>query len=343
MKRIPMQQLIDFGTELLQKRGVPEENARYMSEIVVTTEAFRQSTHGLVQFKALLGALNDSVDPAAEPKVVNETAAGALVDGNHSIGNLAMKLAKTLAVAKARDQGVGFVAVRDSQWIGAVGIHMISIAEEGLLGLAYAQTNTCKDCAPVGGYDARFSTNPLAIAFPGKSAPVVADFSTATMSMGAAMGMVAEGESADVPRFIDKEGNATTDASVMTDDGTLMFMGLETDGHKGYALSLFVEALVAMSGGSANNPEKETTQSFGLLVLDPAAFGGASYYTQEVSRFLDHVKSSRIRPGAKEIRLPGERGFNALEDCRANGVPLDDAKLEMLRTLAGDVGIEPPV
>lgn len=339
MIRVPMERLVRFGVDFLSKRGVPEKNAGYLSEIIVTTEAFRQSTHGLVQFKALAGVLGTSVDPTAEPTVVRETTAGALVDGNRSVGNLAMKLAKELAVARAREHGVGFVAVRNSQWIGAVGMHLISVAEEGLLAWAYAHTNNCKDCAPVGGYDARFSTNPLAVAFPGTTYPVLADFSTATMSMGAAGDMIAKQEKASTARFIDNQGHPTTDPAVMETGGTLMFMGGDVDGHKGYALSLFVEALVVMSGASANNPEEEPRQSFGLLVLDPAAFGGTEFYEREMARFIDHVKSSRTRPGVREIRLPGERGFAALADCRVNGVPLDNGKLDMLNGIADENGI----
>jgi len=334
-----MDRLVEFGVEFMTKRGVPEESASYLSKTIVETEAFRQTTHGLAQFQAIHSSLGKTIDPEAVPTVVHQRGATALVDGDRCFGNLAMRLAKTLAVKMARAQGIGFVAVRNSAWVGALGVHLISIAREGMLVQACAQTNTCKDCAPFGGSDARFSTNPVALAFPTATDPVVADFSTAAMSMSAANALVTRKQKTATHRFIDSAGNPSDDASVIRNGGTLMFMGGDTEGHKGYALSLFNEALTVLAGGSANNPEAESHQAFSIMVLSPAAFAGAEYYSNEMSRFIRHLKSSRVRPGFEAVRLPGERGFAALADCEANGIPLDDVKLEMLLKIAEENGI----
>lgn len=335
-----MDRLIKFGVAFMAKRGVPEDRALYVSRLVVETEAFRQTTHGLVQYAAIDKALGKTIDPKAEPTIISKRGATALLDGARSIGSLAAKLAQEVGVELARAHGTGFVAVRNTAWVGALGMYLIPIAETGLLCQAWAQTNTCKDCAPYGGIDARFSTNPIALAFPTDGNPILADFSTATMSMGGARALINEGKKTPTSRFLDNRGNSGNDPSVMDQEGTLMFMGGDTDGHKGYALSLFNEALTVMAGGSANNPEAQSCQSFSLMVLDPAAFGGSEYFSKEMQRFLSYLKSSRVRPQVKEVRLPGERGFAALADCRIHGVPLDDGKLAMLRKLADKNGIE---
>ncbi len=48
----------------------------------------------------------------------------------------------------------------------------------------------------------------------------------------------------------------------------------------------------------------------------------------------------RVRAGFKKIRLPGERGFAALKNCKLRGVPPDDNKLQILKEIADDNGIE---
>ena len=341
MRRIPMPDLIDFGARLLAKQGVPQASAEHLSRIVVETEAFRQSTHGLVQFDAMCDQIGDKIDPEAEPILARDRGSTALIDGNRAFGNLAMKLAAEQGVKKARDHGVGFVAVRNSEWVGALGPHLIPIAEAGMLGMAWAQSSGCKDCAPVGGIDPRFSTNPIALTFPTDGDLVLADFSTATMSLGAAKALGQKGERTATPRFLDREGNLSDDPGVMDDGGSLLFAGGDVDGHKAYALSLFIEALTVLAGGSANNPEVPAHQSFALLVLDPFGFAGADHYAKEMQRFVAHMRSSRVRPGFPAIRLPGERGFQALRDARQNGVPLDEGKLAMLRRLADDAGVDP--
>ena len=342
MPRIPMNELIEFGVSFMTKRGVPEDRARAVSEIVVETEAFRQSSHGIVQYQGISRTLGKEIDPQAEPKIVRDHGATATLDGDRSLGNLSMKLARELVVKKARQFGVGFVGVRNTAWIGGLGMHIVSIARQGLLATAWAQTNTCLDCAPYGGIDARFSTNPIAIAFPTSGDPVVADFSTATMSMGGAHSLIKQGRKTETQRFIDSAGRLTDDPSVLKEGGTLMFAGGDVDGHKFYALSLFIEALTVLAGGSANNPDMPSHQSFSVMALDQTAFAGGESYMDEMQRFVTYLKSARARPGFEQVRLPGQRGFAALEDCRAHGVPLDETKLQMLRSIAKDNGLDAP-
>ena len=78
----------------MTKRSVSEENSRYLSEIIVETEAFRQATHGLVQFKVISDGLGKQIDAKAEPKIVRDSSAMALLDGNGCFGNLAVRAAK---------------------------------------------------------------------------------------------------------------------------------------------------------------------------------------------------------------------------------------------------------
>jgi len=334
MRRIPWDALVDFAVGFFTRKGVAETNARYMAEIAVSTEAFGEHTHGLVILPHLDGLIGGQVDPRAEPRVVREAGAAALVEAEGTFGQLAMRLASDLARRKAREQGVALVAVRNATWLGALGVYLIPLAEQGFLAQIWAQTSTCKDCAPVGGIDPTFSTNPIALAFPGDRHPVVADFSTASVSMGKAMQLIRERRKAPARVFLDKQGFPSDDPHVMQDGGSILFMGGEVTGHKGYALSLWCEVMAVLAGGSANNPDVPTRQNFGLLVADRQAFAGAEYYDREMKRFLARVRSSRPRPGVEAIRLPGERGFRSLHDAREKGVPVEDHVLARLHDLA---------
>ena len=58
-----------------------------------------------------------------------------------------------------------------------------------------------------------------------------------------------------------------------------------------------------------------------------------------MTRFLAHMKTSRLRPGYDAIRLPGERGCKALRDAEANGIPLDETAIKQLEDIAERNGI----
>lgn len=343
--RIPMKSLVEFGVRLLKARRVPEQRAEKISAHIIETEAFRQSTHGLVQFGSILSGIDrGSIHPESEPSIVSDSGAIALIDGSQCIPILSMHKAREIAVSKAREYGIATIMVRKSGWVAALCTHLIPVAQEGFLVSAWAQSSSCLDCAPFGGIDPCFSTNPIAMAFPTPDGnPVVADFSTSTLSMGATGLMVKKKKQSRTPRFLDENGRPVCDPTVVKHGGSMMFAGGETEGYKGYALSLFNEALAITAGGNANNPDMPGHQNFGLTVINPDSFAGKDYYLPEMKRFMARVRSSRPRDGVEHIRFPGERGFQALEDSRMKGVTLDEEKIKMLKKLAADYGVESPI
>ncbi|MBL8025451.1 MAG: Ldh family oxidoreductase [Fibrobacteres bacterium] len=340
MKRVPIKDLVRFGCRLLEKKGMPHSSAQLLAEFIVETEAFRATTHGLGQLAYLVGSLGESLDPKKKVKVIRDKGAMVLLEGEKVPGILCMKELEVKLLKKVKSQGVAFGAVRGTTWVGSLGSHLVPYSKAGYLAMAWAQTSACKDCAPLGGIDARFSTNPIAVAFPTAKVPMLADFSTASYSMAAVRGMINRGEKSSIPRFIDSTGTPTCDPSVLDKGGSIMFTGLDLEGHKFYGLSLFIEAMTAMAGGSANHPDRPSRQSAMVMVLNPSFFGGATYYMKEIKRFVDHVKKARVRKGFDAIRLPGERGFAALNEAKKRGVPLDNSKLAMLEKMAKEYNIE---
>lgn len=339
MRRYSWERLVRFGVELLQAKGVPEGNARYLAEVAVESEAMGIETHGVAAFPYFEAQIEGDLDPGAEPSVVRETAAMTLIDGHGGFGQLAVRLARDVAMDKARSHGVAVVGVRNCFWLAALGVHLLPVARQGFLAMLWAQTTGVRDAAPLGGLEGRFATNPVALAIATEDQPVVADFSTTCVSSGAALKMARRGERAAERIFLDTRGNPTDDPKSFQQGGTIMFLGAERFGHKGYGLSFWNEALAAMVGGRANDPQAPIRQTFTLLVLDPEAFAGREYYTRELSRFIGHVMSSRLRSGFSEIRLPGQRGLRALRESKEAGIGLGEEMIETLNQIARRNGI----
>lgn len=339
MTTFPRERLVEFAVSVLKAKGVPEKNARIVADIVVKTEAFGVKTHGLAFLAYADQQIPGELDPKAEPIVVRRTGSSALIDGNSGFSQLAMARAEEFATRQARKNGIAMVAVRNAFWLGALGPYLIEPARRGFFAQLVAQTSTCKDAAPFGGIDARFSTNPIALAFPTDADPVISDFSTAMMSMGRANQMIRRGEKANEPSFMDKNGVLGTDPAVIRDGGTLLFLGGQHQGYRGYSLSLWNEAMTALAGGDCNNPQAKTRQSFALTVIDPDAFAGADAYRREIGRFLAFLKTSRVHPAHGSIRLPGEGGFRQLRESEKAGIPLDPAMVESLNKVAAKNGV----
>jgi len=339
MKRCSEEILEKFGIRFLEIKGVPKKNAEIIAEIAVKTQAMGIHTHGLAVFPYFEQNIPEPIDPIAEPRVVKESGATGIIDGNFGFAQLALKLAKELALEKASQQGVAMITVRKCCWLGALGPYLHSLTEQGYIARLWAQTTTCRDAAPYGGIDGKLSTNPTAMAFPTKTDPVLSDFSTTTISIGKIKRMAESGQQAPEPIFLDVNGNLSTDPNVALSGGSILFIGGAHFGYKGYGMSLWSEAVAALAGGECNNPETKTSQSAALLVIDPSAFAGHAYFFDEIERFKAYMLDNRVRPGFKTIRLPGERASVSLRESTNNGIPVEDKLLETLNSLAEQYGI----
>ncbi|RKX90598.1 MAG: hypothetical protein DRP70_00070 [Spirochaetes bacterium] len=339
MKSFSIDELNKFTTSLLVSKKIPQVNAEYIAEMAVRTEAMGILTHGLAVLGYLDNQVPDVFDPGTEPEIIKEKGASVLIDGKNGFSQLAMKLAIEMAMDKAGTMGIAMAAIRNTSWLGALGPYLESIARAGFMAQLWGQSSQCADCAPIGGITGKFSTNPVALAFPTSGDPVIADISTATVSMGAVNRMVKYDEKARARIFMDKNGLPTDDPNAMLDDGSIFFLGGPEYAHKGYGFSLWAEALTAMSGGSANNPDHPQSQNLNLTIIDIEAFGGMNYFDSEIVRFITHIKDTRLRPGFDAIRLPGERAFKSLKDSLQHGLSLSDAKLEMLNRMARKNGV----
>ncbi len=339
MTTISYDKLIDFGVNLLTKIGFDQDDAQFMAETAVTTEAAGVHTHGVVIFAGLHAGNGTDFEISAKPEITKERGSTALIDGHRAAGGVCARLAVKLGREKARENGSAVISVRNTSWIGGLGAYLLPLAREGFFAQLLAQSSACLDAVPVGGLDACFSTNPIALAFPTHADPVVGDFSTAAMSMGKAKTLANAGKTALQPVFFTQKGELTDDPNALLGGGSMLTAGGDLDGHKGYILSLWIEALTAMAGGNCNNPDLEQRQSFTLMVIDPEAFADGDWYTGEMKRCLTRIKSGRTRPGVEEIRIPGERMQRQIADSMRTGVEIPDDLFNNLNNIAKGIGM----
>lgn len=339
MRRIPWERLVRFGVDLLTAKGVAADKARFIAETQVDTEAMGVTTHGVALFGYFERAVGRDIDPQREPAATRDSGAGVVIDGEGVFAQLAMRLARRMGSERARRFGVAMVAVRDTSWLGGLGVHLVDLARGGLMAQLWSQSSHCCNCPPFGGIDARFSTNPVAMACPMGDDIFLADLSTSAISMGQLGRLKQAGGAAADRIFLDADGGATADPAAMAPGG-MQFLGGEWLGYKGYALSIWDEALAALGGGSCNNPEAPARHNLNLTVVAPSAFGDAERFRRETGRFRDRILSSRPRPGVEAVRIPGQRAMAGLREGRAKGVVLDEAMLAGLDEIAGRCGIE---
>jgi delta1-piperideine-2-carboxylate reductase len=94
-------------------------------------------------------------------------------DGGDQVGYLVGHKAATVAIAKAKEAGIG-AAGASNTWMTGMFFHYMEMAtREGLA--AMAAGSSVQAVAPYGGTEPRFGTNPIAFGFPADDGPVIWD------------------------------------------------------------------------------------------------------------------------------------------------------------------------
>ena len=87
-----------------------------------------------------------------------------MIDGHNGMGQVIGYKSMQMAIDKAKEYGMGMVAVRNSCHYGIAGYYATMAAKQGCIGMT--GTNARPSVAPTFGVEGMFGTNPLTIGIP---------------------------------------------------------------------------------------------------------------------------------------------------------------------------------
>jgi LDH2 family malate/lactate/ureidoglycolate dehydrogenase len=320
--------------------GATAPEADAMAEVLVEADLRGHGSHGLVRVPLSVNLLRDGrCQAGARPRVVQERAAAALMDGDRAVGPYAAICATREAMARARQHGAAAVGLNNCGHIALAGYYAELAAREDLIGVLFGKSEA--SVHPHGGMDPVIGTNPIAIAIPTDGDPVLLDMATSATSRGKLAEAAAAGRPLPLGWALDASGAPTTDPKA-AGEGALSAVG----GAKGYGLSLAVELLGGVLTGAGAGTMHDASgwrKLWGtlFLVLDPAVFTDVAAFKTAVSAYLAEIKASRLAPGFAEILIPGERSYRTRRESLAHGVRVADNVWQNVARLARDLGVDP--
>lgn len=255
--------LINFAHALLTAAGLEQEKAQAVAEILVEGDLMGHNTHGLALLTNYLAELESgSMVKRGSPTVLADHPAAVTWDGLRLPGPWLVLKAMELATERAATQGTGTVVIRRSHHIACLAAYLKRATDQGLLMLLTCSDPNTASVAPFGGLDAVFTPNPISAGIPTGGIPVLVDVSTSATTSALTNRLHKEGKRLPAQWVMDGHGVPGDNPSVLFDEpkGTVLPLGGMDSGHKGYGLTLLVEAL---TGGLAGRGRADAKEGWG--------------------------------------------------------------------------------
>lgn len=348
----------DFMEAVLEKLGVPEDDARVCAEILLESDRRGIESHGCNRFKSIyVDRIKDGIlNPKTKFEIVRETATTAVVDGHNGMGMVIGKKAMQMAIDKARAYGMGMTAVRNSTHYGIAGYYVTMCTKENMIGMT--GTNARPSIAPTFGVENMLGTNPLTFGIPTDEAfPFVLDCATSISQRGKIEYYARNGEKVPEGMVIGSDGSILTDSGQILKDlsagraalSPLGGSGENMGGYKGYGYATVVEILSAalqagsylrmLSGLDAQGNKIPYPLGHFFLAIDTEAFVGAESFKHTAGEILRELRASKKAPGHDRIYTAGEKEYEVWMERRDKGVPMGESIQKEFAAMRDEFGL----
>lgn len=343
----------EFMVKALVNAGVPEKDAAICADVLITADELGIDSHGCNRLKPIyLDRIKDGIlNPVTNFEIIKEGPTTAVVDGHNGMGHVIAKRSMQMAIDKAKEFGMGMVAVRNSTHFGIAGYYALMAAKAGMIGVT--GTNARPSIAPTFGVENMLGTNPLTFGMPtDEDFPFLLDCATSVSQRGKIELYARQGKPTPKGWVIDVDGESKTDSSEILKDLVsekaalvpLGGIGEETSGYKGYGYATVVEILsAALQCGSYmkmltgfNDEGKKVPYPLGhfFIVMDISHFTELDSFKKITGNILRELRASRKMPGQQRIYTAGEKEYLTWLDRRNKGVPLNEAMQKELKEIA---------
>ena len=324
--------------------GVPRADAEICADVLLESDKRGIESHGVNRFKPVyLDRIRDGIqNPVTNFEIIKETPTTAVVDGHDGMGQVIGHKAMSMAIAKAKEYGMGMVVVRNSCHYGIAGYYTTMAANAGCVGMT--GTNARPTVAPTFGVEGMFGTNPLTLGVPTDEAfDFNFDAASSTYQNGKLEYYARIGKDAPAGALVTNDGTAyegsSADALKAMARGeaalcTLGGAGEEGCGYKGYGFAMFVELMSAvlqdgsygkaLTGKGKDGEKVPYRLGHFFIAIDTDHFLGEDVCRKKAGDILREVRGARKAPDAERIYTAGEKEYE-IRLARKDGVPINES------------------
>ena len=315
-KRVLPEPLRQLVSSIFKAVPVPAEHADLFARLIVDTDLRGVVSHGVMQVdRYVRGFQEGRVNLNPQVRVLNEGPVTAALSGDGGLGIAVANQAMGMAIAKAKELGVGIVTTVYHEHIGSAGKYVRMALQEKLVGVGLSGRNASPQ------YDHKQTPRgsvqgcpPMCVGAP--AGPERPDF---LLDMGT---LLTDGvEFAQAPATFLKSIGLAHVSNILS--GTL----------GGQMLPEFDRRYVKYTSSN---------QSGFFMALDIARFTPVQAFTDDMDYLMDEVAQMQPFPGYDDANLPGGMEWKNERQYAAEGIPIAKEALDSLETLAGEYRLSVP-
>ena len=328
--RVPFDQLKAEFKRILLQLDFPEEKAGLCALVFAENSRDGVYTHGLNRFPKFVKSIKaGEINKDGIPTLVKSLGALEQWDGNFGPGVINARFCMDRAIILAERNGIGCVAVKNTNHWMRGGTYGWQAAEAGFIGIC--ATNATATTVPWGGTTATLGNNPLVIVVPREEGHVVLDMAVSQYSWGKVLQYKSYDKELDFFGGYDESGDLTKDPHAIVNSKRLLPAGL----WKGSGLSIMLDLLVSVlsEGKSVKKMTDENTDAGVSQLFIAIKPGDTSQIEHIVNEIIAFTKSSPPAKADEPVVYPGENTLKTRAKSLDEGVLVDEKIWEEVKSL----------
>jgi LDH2 family malate/lactate/ureidoglycolate dehydrogenase len=322
-----------FVLDVFKGIGVPKEDAKICTDVLLDADLKGFDTHGVNRLKPIYyDRVRTGLQSAVTLfEIVKEGPTTSVIDGNNGMGMVIAEKAMDLCIKKAKTFGMGMVAVRNSTHFGIAGYYTEMAVKQGLIGIC--GTNARPSMAPTFSVEPMLGTNPLSFAFPtDEDFPFSLDCATSIIQRGKIELYAREEKDLPTGVIIEKAGASSVDPEkvlkdLLSGDAALLPLGgagEDTAGYKGYGYATVVEILSAsLQSGYFLKSINGVNLGHFFIAIDVSAFTELKNFKKRTGDILRSLRTAKKTKDAKRVYTAGEKEYLVSQHRKRKGIPIN--------------------
>lgn len=321
-------------TGILKVKGCATDICEAIADHLIDADDSGVESHGVWRITQYANYYDTGYLNAASRHALTQNERGAwIIEGHSAIGIPAMSEATAHVVAKAKENGLAAIALKDVGHTGRLGAFAETAAAENclLIIIGGGGREKWRLVAPYGGAKALMSTNPYCIGIPGGArGPVILDFATSAAAGGRVYGAKLADATLPDGILIDREGNPTRNPQDYFDGGAILPAG----GAKGYALAVAAEMIAEALLGPVS-----VECNWLMIAMDCGLYREAGAMQETAEEILAELRNCPPAPGFQRVEIPGERERDRRAENASKPLCLPTAAWAEIEKLANSLGV----